>query len=152
MKRDDLLTCDDNALLAECRLDFFKATGKGGQKRNKTSSAVRIIHIPTGIQATDCAERSQLRNRGNALKKLRYELAFNLREPFGEPPEPGRLRPIDTARLFDLFDEVGFNHAAAAERLGIAPSKLLKTLNREPGIFAFFNECRVRRGLGVLHC
>ncbi|MDD4817357.1 MAG: peptide chain release factor-like protein [Victivallaceae bacterium] len=151
MKRDDLLTCDDNALLAECRLDFFKATGKGGQKRNKTSSAVRLIHVPTGIQAADCSERSQLRNRINALKKLRYELAFKLREPPGEPPEIGSLRPIDTARLFDLFDAVAFDHAAAAAQLGVSPSKLLKTMSRRPAVFAFFNECRVRRGLSVLH-
>jgi len=142
---------EDDTLLAECRLDFFKATGKGGQKRNKTSSAVRIIHLPSGIQATDCTERSQHRNRTNALTKLRFALAFNLRAPTYEQPDLERLGPLSVARLFDLFTETGFDHRQAADKLGVSPSKMLKMMSRAPHVFAVFNEERAKLGLAALH-
>ncbi len=51
-------------------IQHFKASGPGGQKRNKTSSAVRIIHPESGAMAEGKESRSQRSNRDNALKKL----------------------------------------------------------------------------------
>ena len=59
---------------ADIKMEVFRASGAGGQHINKTSSAVRLIHEPTGIVVECQTERSQFQNRDNAMKMLRTKL------------------------------------------------------------------------------
>jgi len=71
---DYVIPDTDEALLAQCEVQVFRATGPGGQSVNTTDSAVRLIHRPSGIVVVARRERSQLRNKGDALKRLREKL------------------------------------------------------------------------------
>ncbi len=65
---------------ADIRVDVYRSSGAGGQYINKTDSAVRMTHIPTGIVASCQTERSQIQNRATALKMLTTMVAEHYRE------------------------------------------------------------------------
>ena len=72
----------DEDLLRECELETFRASGPGGQHVNKTESAVRLRHVPSGVVVTSQQERSQHRNKALCLEKLREKVEkLNYRAP-----------------------------------------------------------------------
>ena len=73
------IPADSRDLERDCDLAFFRASGPGGQHRNKAETAVRVVHRPTGIVAAATEERSQFRNREVALERLREKLERRFR-------------------------------------------------------------------------
>jgi protein subunit release factor B len=68
------LALDDEALLKVCDVEYFIASGPGGQHRNTTASGVRLTHPPTELSVTATERRSQVQNKGVALERLREGL------------------------------------------------------------------------------
>lgn len=145
MDRDEILTLDDAALSRLVKLEFSRGTGNGGQKRNKTSTAVRVVLDEYGVAAADCSERSQHRNRAAALKKLRMALALKERR---SPLPPTRVKcalespdyPLFAARLLDAVDAAGGDYRSAAAMWGVSPSAILKTLERDPALWSWLKQ------------
>ncbi len=81
---------DPRELAKDCEISFFRASGPGGQHRNKTETAVRVVHLPTGVIAAAVEERSQSRNRERAFERLREKLIRKLkpRKPRRETKVP----------------------------------------------------------------
>jgi ribosome-associated protein len=70
-----ILPESDEDLLRECEVETFRSSGPGGQHVNKTESAVRLRHLPTGVAVTSQQERSQHRNKMLCLQRLRKKVA-----------------------------------------------------------------------------
>ncbi|HSN70941.1 MAG TPA: peptide chain release factor 2 [Steroidobacteraceae bacterium] len=110
---DDEIEIDVNP--ADLRVDVYRSSGAGGQHVNKTESAVRITHLPTGIVVACQNERSQHKNRDRAMKMLKaklYELEFNKRNAAAKVLEDSksdvswgnqiRSYVLDQSRIKDL--------------------------------------------------
>src|SRR5579872_7151490 len=83
----------DAQLLAQCDVDTYRASGPGGQKRNKTSSAVRLRHAPSGLIVIAEESRSQHENRARAVRRLRQALYLKTRDDLS----PAELAPARLA-------------------------------------------------------
>jgi hypothetical protein len=160
----------DNQLLAQCEVDTYRASGPGGQKRNKTSSAVRMRHPPSGLIVIAEESRSQHENRARALRRLRQALFLKVRDELppeevnedrlrqrpelASLPEGGRLKlgrkdprfwPI-AGLVLDVLQTVQGRLSDAAERLGISTANLVDFLQTDPKIWEQANFMRARFG------
>src|SRR5882757_9519171 len=88
----------DSQLLAQCEVDLYRASGPGGQKRNKTSSAVRLRHPPSGLIVIAEESRSQHENRSRALRRLKQAFYLKLREPVPDLPGPASHPAVQACR------------------------------------------------------
>ena len=178
MERDAYLALDDAALLAQCRSDAYKASGPGGQHRNKVSSAVRLRHGPTGLTVHGDDSRSQHENRRRALQRLRMHLACDVRQGFDparvEAPAPvaacvftargganagGRRLRIGrkdhrfwrvAGFLLDALDACEGRLSEAAAVLGITTSNLASVLKQDRQLHAAAQRLRKSHGHGPI--
>ena len=155
MNRDFWLQMDDEALSAECTLDFHKASGNGGQHVNKTSSAVRVKHCLSGLDSVSAEHRSQHDNRRCALSQLRMKMALQLRCPadsgfrVGDPPVSMKnpVYPLWTAKLLDVFAESDCTPRETAEKVGTGSTKLIKLFYRDSLLWQHVQGMRAAAGL-----
>lgn len=150
--RDALLSMEDSTLLSQCRIDTARGRGPGGQKRNKTESAVQITHIASGISAYNDESRSQHLNKETALKRLRLEMAFKLRsecmtQPGPMPSPKSNIYPLWAARVLDFLDGNGYRISETAAQLNTSTSQLVKALAKCTPLWQFVNKQRVSLGL-----
>jgi hypothetical protein len=159
----------DAQLLSQCEVDAYRASGPGGQKRNKTSSAVRLRHPPSGLLVIAEESRSQHENRARALRRLRRALYLKIREAL-TPQElasvrdwpylasardgDGRLRlgskdarywPV-VGLLLDVLQAVGARVSDAAQTLGISTGNLIDFLQGDDKVWEQANHLRARFG------
>jgi hypothetical protein len=165
----------DDQLLAQCDVDTYRASGPGGQKRNKTSSAVRLRHEPTGLIVIAEESRSQHENKARALRRLRRALYLELRNSL--PADDlttdaiGRLADFAAARdsdgrlhlsakdprfwpaagvVLDVLSAVQARVAEAAQLLGISTGNLVDFLQTDPKLWQTANHLRARFGQKAL--
>jgi peptide chain release factor 2 len=106
----------DEELLRECEVETFRSSGPGGQHVNKTETAVRVRHLPTGLVVTSREERSQHRNKADCLRKLREKVErLNHR--------PAKRVPTRVPRAAKLRTLEAKTRRAQVKRLRAKPSR-----------------------------
>ena len=163
------ILASDDALAAQCEVDRYRASGPGGQHRNKTESAVRVRHAASGLSAIAEESRAQHENKVRALKRLREHVAIDLRAAAAVAPsarlaalvaggtaplgERTREKPeylIAIAELLDIFVDAGAEVAACAQRLGVTTGAMSKLLMHDERVARAVNRMRHARGLRPL--
>jgi hypothetical protein len=173
------LSGDDDELLAMCDIHIYKASGPGGQHRNKVSSAVRLAHRPSGITANGNDSRSQHQNKRLALRRLRMNLACRLRMDFDakqdalpavvleclhKPKKPGNSGAGNRlsigrkdyrfwhvgAILLDILDAVESRLSDASALLGVSTGNLVRVLKSDRHLLAAAQELRKQHGHSAL--
>ena len=153
-------------LLAECDETRTRRSGPGGQHRNKTETAVVLVHRPTGLSAEASERRSQAENRSVALRRLRLTLALSHRMPAAAVPSAcwaSRVRdrrlviaadhadyPALVAEALDRLEATGFEMRPAADALGVSPSQLTVLFRKAPAAWVAVNRLRSAAGLPPL--
>lgn len=155
----------NDQLLGECDTRRLRRSGPGGQHRNKVETAVVLTHRPTGVNAEANERRSQAENRSVALRRLRVNLALEVRYPCGDDAVPsplwqsrcpaGRLSvsrshedfPTLLAEALDVLAIAEADARQTAARLGCSSSQLVKLLKQEPRALVLVNRWRQQREL-----
>jgi hypothetical protein len=160
----------DEELLKECEWRAHRTSGPGGQKRNKTHSAIQIIHLPTGEEAGASESRMQGENRTHALKRLRHNLVLHLRrdidpETYTPPaelksqigakgklavnPENAKYLPI-IATMLDLLVYYKGQVSTSADRLGISTTNFINLLHKDSRLWTIAQDIRKKNNLPSL--
>jgi hypothetical protein len=161
----------DQQLLAQCAVDTYRASGPGGQKRNKTSSAVRLRHLPSGLIVIAEESRSQHENRSRALRRLRQALYLKIRDDLPADrvtPEILAAHPdyrearngegrLTLGRkdprfwpavgvVLDVLQALCARVSDSARALGLSTGNLIEFLSSDPKVWEQANVLRARFG------
>src|SRR5215470_8248930 len=159
----------DPQLLAQCEVDTYRASGPGGQKRNKTSSAVRFRHPPSGLIVIAEESRSQHENRARALRRLRQALYLKVRDDpaaaaLGQATTREQIRAflgpggrLDLGRkdarfwpaagvVLDALQAAGARVSEAAAALDLSTANLIAFLYTDPKLWEQANHLRTHFG------
>lgn len=168
MPRADYVLASDDALIAQCEVDRYRASGPGGQHRNKTESAIRLRHKLTGISAIGEDSRSQSENKLHAVRRLRAALALQVREPVtgvstrlasfvaaGTAPLGAKTKLTGeywaaVGELLDLLVANQLEIGTTAQQLGITTGALSKLLLHDEHVGRAVNDLRRAKGMRPL--
>jgi hypothetical protein len=170
-RRAEWTSLTDAQLLTQCEVDTYRASGPGGQKRNKTSSAVRIRHLPSGLIVIAEESRSQHENRARALRRVRQAFYLKIRDELsGEALTPATVQALpeyaparETAGrlqlgrkdprywpavgvVLDVLLAVGARVGEAAELLGTSTGNLIDFLQSDDKVWEQANHLRSQFG------
>ena len=173
--RSAALLASDDALIAQSEVDRYRASGPGGQHRNKTESAVRLRHKPSGVTAIGEDSRSQAENKHHAVRRLRAAIALEVREPVvpglddgwapsarlaamvagGTAPLGAKTRHTGEywagiAELLDVLVAGGLEIGTTAQRLGITTGALSKLLLHDESVGRVVNDLRRAKAMRPL--
>ncbi|XP_022932469.1 uncharacterized protein LOC111438876 [Cucurbita moschata] len=176
-KGKEYLILSDEELMRQCEMDTFKASGPGGQHRNKRESAVRLKHIPTGITAQAVEDRSQHKNRASALARLRAQLALKVRNPvdledYSPPPELLQILPLKSTirppgcgpqigpnnskflpgmqALLDLIYTLDGSISDTAKYIGLTTGAVSRLILSDDSLRMAVNDIRISKGMKPL--
>jgi len=160
---------DEQTLTQDCDTRRTRASGPGGQHRNKVETAIEIIHRPTGISAAASERRSQDQNRRVAIRRLRLQLAMDYRATNSEQVHPSTLWqtrcrngkiscsdqhadfPSMLAEALDALCAKDYDVRKAAAALGCSSSQLIRFVAKLPEALETLNKHRQDIGLRKLH-
>lgn len=159
MSRSLWTSLSDTQLLSQCEVDTYRASGPGGQKRNKTSSAVRLRHQPSGILVIAEESRSQHQNKARALRRLRERFWLQLRETL--PAESVSEVNLNIGKkderywptwglVLDALDLCQAQVSTTAKYLGTTTGHLIDFLETHDAGWTEANRLRQRHGLAPL--
>ncbi len=161
----------EDELLKDCRQSRYQGSGPGGQKRNRVLSGIRLEHGPSGLQVSACEHREGGRNLEEAIRKLRLEMALQAEAgneaaggasgsksagvmvetvwPAFRIPVNPRHREFPNIALVALQCLVEYHGeaGAAAERLGVSTSALIRFFKTDKNLLAKAQS--VRRAFGL---
>ena len=156
-------------LLKDCDIRRTRASGPGGQHRNKVETAIEITHRPTQVVAAAAERRSQEQNRRVAVTRLRMALAVQHRTSICETVDPSALWnsrcissriqcnedhkdfPALVAEAMNAVESKAYDVRRAAAALGCSTTQLVRFLARTPDALNAVNHERTTRGMGKLH-
>lgn len=159
---EKFLMLGDQELIAQCAVDHYRASGPGGQKRNKTSSATRLRHEPTGLTGAASDDRSQHVNKVRALRRLRESIALSVRTPMDVEDErccpllracvgrDGRLQcgqrdaryHAVVCELLDLLLACECSVGDGADWIGVSTANFVKFIEHDPKLWDCVNRMR----------
>ena len=167
----DFLVLSDAELLSKCEMDTYRVPGPGGQKRNKTDSAIRLRLRGMSLMVIATESRSQHVNRAKALRRMRQAIALELRCPIdaqayqtspllaGCIDRGGKLKlgrkdqryPSAVREVLAVIAGCQMRLADAGRLIGISTANLSSFISKDIKLRAKVNQLRKGAGLKPLH-